>query len=96
MLGGAYVCRMVGNLRFKIGLAYSWKEINHFFFVLLFIGGQIPSTSPPEGLYSEGRFNGGFFCVTILGDSCLEGLILGGAYTVCRRGPQGQAGNLLE
>ena len=33
---------------------------------------NFPSTSPPpggggEGLYLEGRFNGGFFCVTGLG-----------------------------
>ena len=41
----------------------------------------------PEGLYSEGRFNGGFFCVTSLGGLYLEGLIDGQAYfwnfTVC-------------
>ena len=30
---------------------------------------------PPGGLYSEERFNGGFFCVGLL-----EGLIHGGAY----------------
>ena len=32
------------------------------------------------GLYSEGGFNGGFFCVTILGGLYLGGLIHGGAY----------------
>ena len=32
----------------------------------------------PRGLYSEGRFNGGFFfCVTSLGGLYLEGLIFG-------------------
>ena len=31
----------------------------------------------PEGLYLEGRFNGGFFCVTALGGLYLEGLIIG-------------------
>ena len=39
------------------------------------------STSPPrgggEGLYLEGRFNGGFFCVTGLGGLYSEGLIFG-------------------
>ena len=31
---------------------------------------------PPRGdLYLEGRFNGGFFCVTSLGGLYLEGLI---------------------
>ena len=46
-------------------LAYSWKEINRFCFVLLCIWGQFPSTSPPEVLYSEGRFNGGFYALGI-------------------------------
>ena len=31
----------------------------------------------PGGLYLEGRFNGGFFCVTSLGGLYLEGLIFG-------------------
>ena len=31
-------------------------------------------------LYLEGRFNRGFFCITSLGGSYLEGLINGGAY----------------
>ena len=34
----------------------------------------------PRGLYSEGRFNGGFFCVTSLRGLYLKGLIHGGAY----------------
>ena len=55
----------------------SGKEIYHVCFVLLCIRGQIPSTNPPGGLYSEERFNGGFFCVTILGGLYLEGLIFG-------------------
>ena len=42
--------------------------------------GNFPRTSPPGGLYLEGRFNGGFFCVTGLGGLYLEGLIHGGAY----------------
>ena len=72
----------------SIGLACSGKEIYHFCFVLLCIQGQIPSTSPPGGLYLEGRFNRGFFCVTILRGLYLDGLIHGGAYfqnfTVCK------------
>ena len=43
-------------------------------FVLLCIQGQIPSISPPGGLYSEGRFNRGFFALRFWG------LIFGGAY----------------
>ena len=47
--------------KFEIGLVCCGKEIYHFRFLLLCIRGQISSTSPPGGLYSEGRFNGGFF-----------------------------------
>ena len=52
-------------------LACSGKEIYHYCFVLLCMRGQIPSTSPPGGLYSEGRLNGGFFALRFWG---------GGAY----------------
>jgi len=61
----------------SIGLVCSGKEIYHFCFALLCIRGQIPSTSSPGGLYSEGRFNGGFFALRFWG------LIFGGACT-CR------------
>ena len=64
--------------KFEIGLACCGKEIYHFCFVLLCIRGQIPSTNSPGGgggLYSEGRFNGGFFAWG--GGLYLEGLILG-------------------
>ena len=60
-----------------IRLACSGKVIYHFCFVLLCIRGQIRSTSPLGGLYSEGRFNGEFFCVTISGGLHFEGLIFG-------------------
>ena len=59
----------------SIGLACSGKEIYHFCFVLLCIRGQIPSTSPPGGLYSGGNLTEGFFALRF------EGLIFGGAYT---------------
>ena len=62
IFGGAYVRREICVSK-SIGLACSGKEIYHFCFVLLCIRGQIPSTSPPGGLYSEGRFNGGFFAL---------------------------------
>ena len=52
---------MEGNLRFKIDLlSYSWKEIDHFCFISLYLR-AIFKYKPPGGLYSEGRFNGGFF-----------------------------------
>ena len=45
-----------------------------FYFVF---DGKFPVQAPPGGLYSEGRFNGSFFCFTILGGLYLEGLIFG-------------------
>ena len=57
IFAGAYVRREICVIK-SVGLACSGKEIYHFCFVLLCIRGQIPSTSPAGGLYSEGRFNG--------------------------------------
>ena len=67
------------NLRFKIDWASlivgnKFTVFTLFYFVL---EGNFPSTSPKGGLNLEGRFNGGFFCVTGLGDLYLEGLIFG-------------------
>ena len=81
IFGGAYVRREICVSK-SIGLACSGKEIYHFCFVLLCIRGQIPSTSPPGGLYLEGRFNGGFFALRfwrayIWRGLYMEGLILG-------------------
>ena len=50
-----------------------------FYFVF---EGNFPSTSPPGGLYLEGRFNGGFFALPVWGayiwrDLYMEGLIFG-------------------
>ena len=55
IFGGAYVPREI-YISKSIGLACSC-------FVLLCIREQIPCTSPPGGLYSEGRFNRGFFAL---------------------------------
>ena len=79
IFGGAYVRREICVIK-SVGLDCSGKEIYHFCFVLLCIRGQIPSTSTPGGLYSEGRFNGGFFALRFWGGLYLEGLIHGGAY----------------
>ena len=70
---GAYVRREICVSK-SIGLACSGKEIYHFCFVLLCIRGQILSTSPPGGLYSEGRFNGGFFALRFWGAYIWRGL----------------------
>ena len=74
IFGGVYVRREIFVSQ-SIGLACNGSEICHFCFVLLCIREQIPSTGPPGGLYSEGRFNGGFLCYKF------GGLIFGGAYT---------------
>ena len=74
IFGGAYVRREI-CLSKSIELACSGKEIYDFCFVLLCIRGQIPSTSSRGGLYSKGRFKGGFLRYD------LGGLIFGGAYT---------------
>ena len=74
---GAYVWREICISK-SIGLACSGKEIYHFCFVLLCIRGQIPSTSPPGGLYSEGRFNGGFFALRVWGAYIWRGLYMEG------------------
>ena len=73
IFGGAYVRREICVSK-SIGLACSRKEIYHFTFLLLCIQGQIPSTSPPGGVYSEGRFNGGFFAVRFWGAYIWRGL----------------------
>ena len=66
IFGGAYLRREICVSK-SIGLACSGKEIYHFCFVLLCIRGQILSTSPPGGLYLEGRFNRGFFVLWVWG-----------------------------
>ena len=70
---GAYLRREICVSK-SIGLTCSGKEIYHFCFVLLCIQEEIPSTSPPGVLYSEGRFNGGFFALRFWGAFILRGL----------------------
>ena len=65
IFGGAYVRKEICASK-SIGLACSGKEI-YFCFVLLCIRAQIPSTSPPGGLYSEGRIIGGFLALRFWG-----------------------------
>ena len=53
-----------------------------FYFVF---EGKFQVQPPPGGLYSEGRFNSGFFALRFWGayiwrGLCMEGLIHGGAY----------------
>ena len=72
ILGGAYLQREICISK-SIGLALFLERNLPFFFVLLCIWGQFPSTSPQVGvggsggLYLEGRFYGGFFMLWVLG-----------------------------
>ena len=72
---------MEGNLRYKIDWASLIVERKFTVFALfyfLFEGIFQEQTPGRGGLYLQGRFNGGFFCVTSLGGLHLEGLIHGG------------------
>ena len=73
IFGGAYLRRET-CVSESIGPACKGEEIYHFCFVFLCIRRQIPSTSPPGGLYSEGRFNGGFFASWFWGAYIWRGL----------------------
>ena len=73
IFGGAHVRREICVSK-SIKVACSGKEIYHVCFVLLCIRRQIPSASPPGGLYSEGRFNGGFFALRFWGAYIWRGL----------------------
>ena len=73
IFGGAYARREICVSK-SIKVACSGKEIYHVCFGLLCIRGKIPSTSPPAGLYSEGRFNGGFFALRFWGAYIRRGL----------------------
>ena len=64
-------------MRFKIDWASlitgsKFTVFSLFYFVF---EGNFPSTSPRGAYILEGQFNRGFFCVTGLGGSYLEGLI---------------------
>ena len=71
IFGGAYVRREVCVSK-SIGLAYSWKEINRFCFVLVCIWGQFSKIQAPGGLIFGGAIHGGFFVLRVGA---------GGAYT---------------
>ena len=60
----------------RLGYLVVGRKFNNFCFVLLCIWWQIPSTSPPGGLYSEGRFNGGFLALPFWGAYIWRGLFL--------------------
>ena len=82
IFGGAHVRREICVSKL-IGLAFSWKKIYRFCFVLLCIRGQFPSTSPPPpgGLYSKGPCNGGFLALRVWGAYTWRGLYKEGLFS---------------
>ena len=71
---GAYVQREICVSK-SIGLACSGKEIYYFYFVLLCIRGQIPSTRPWGAYIWRGNLMEGFLLYDF------GGLVFGRAYT---------------
>ena len=59
IFGGAYLWREISVSK-SIGLAYSWKEIDRFCFILVCIWGQFPSTSPRGAYIRRGDLTEGF------------------------------------
>ena len=80
IFGGAYLRREICVSK-SIGLAYIWKWIYRFCFVLLRIWEQFSKYKPPGGVYLEGLFNGGFFALPVWGGLYLEELLHGGDYS---------------
>ena len=99
IFGRAYIQRglsIEGNLHFKIdwaSLIVGRKFTVFALFYFVFEGNS--KYKPPGGLYLEGRFNGGVFCIMSLVGLYLEGLIHGGAlfsefygmFVILRDGP---------
>ena len=75
---------MEGNLRFKIVWATLMvgRKLNVFALFYFVVEGNFQVQAPGGGLYSEGRFNGGFFALRVGGVYIwrglnMEGLIFG-------------------
>ena len=66
---------MEGNLRLKIGWAtFQWKGNLPFLLCFTLYSGANSKYKPPGGLFSEGRFNGGFFALRFWGAYTWRGL----------------------
>ena len=79
---------MEGNLRFKIDWVSLIVGSKFTIFALFYFvfEGNFPSSSPPEGLYLEGRFNGGFFALLVWGAYIWRGLFFEFYGICCYRG----------
>ena len=69
-------------MRFKVDWASLIVRSKFTIFALfsLVFESNFPSTSPREGLYLKGRFNGGIFASRVWGVGGGVGLIFGSAY----------------
>ena len=79
VFGGAYLRREICVSK-SIGLALQLEGNLPFLLCFILYLRAISKYKPLGGLYLEGRFNGGFFCVISLLGLYLEGRIRGGAY----------------
>ena len=77
IIGGAYARREICVWK-SIGLAFFLEGNLPFFFVLLYIWRKFLSTSTPDSLYLDGRFNGGFFALRVWGAYIWRGLYMEG------------------
>ena len=73
IFGGAYVRREICVSK-SIEQACSGREIYHFLLCLTLYLRANSNYKPPRGLYSEGRFNGGFFALRFWGAYTWRGL----------------------
>ena len=69
---------MEGNLRLKIDWASLTVGRITVFALFYFVFEGNFQVQPPGGLYLEGRFNGGFFALRILGAYIWRGLYMKG------------------
>ena len=66
IIGGAYAWREICVSK-SIELVCSGKEIYHFLLCSTLYSRANSNYKAPQGLYSEGRFNGGFFALRFWG-----------------------------
>ena len=66
IVGGTYVRREICVSK-SIGLAFSGKETYRFSLFYFVLEGKFQVQASQGGLYSEGRFNGGFFALRFYG-----------------------------
>ena len=77
IFGGASLRREIGVYK-SIGLALLFEVNLPFLLCFTLYLRAISKYKPPGGLYLEGRFNGGFFALRVLGAYIWRGLYMEG------------------